>query len=121
MLAVFGIGYLSSTLGVLGVGFVIAENEPSYEIHITERLIYKETYLGNAITDYRGKRVEIYKTVSLLPFIERRILHKEYFKINIFHNHLNIDYRPELKLIYLNASEIYGERLETWADTLRLE
>ena len=118
---VFGIGYISSTFGILGVGFVLGEYDTSVETRISKNLIYKETSLGNAISDYRGKRVEIYKTISWLPIIEWRILDKEYYSVIPYLNRLNVVYLPETKTIYLNAEEISAGKIETWADTLKLK
>jgi len=121
MVVVFGIGYISSTFGILGVGFVLGEYDTSVETRISKNLIYKETSLGNAISDYRGKRVEIYKTISWLPIIEWRILDKEYYSVIPYLNRLNVVYLPETKTIYLNAEEISAGKIETWADTLKLK
>lgn len=121
MAIVFGIGYLSSTIGILGVGFVLGEYDTSSETHISKNLIYKETTLGNAISDYRGKRVEIYKTISWFPIFEWRILKKEYYNVIPYLNQLNVDYQPDTKTIYLSAKEISAGKMETWADTLKLK
>ena len=121
MVVVFGIGYISSTFGILGVGFVLGEYDTSVETRISKNLIYKETSLGNAISDYRGKRVEIYKTISWLPIIEWRILDKKYYNVIPYLNRLNVVYLPETKTIYLNAEEISAGKIETWADTLKLK
>jgi len=121
MVVIFGIGYISSTFGILGVGFVLGEYDTSFETRISKNLIYKETSLGNAISDYRGKRVEIYKTISWLPIIEWRILDKKYYNVIPYLNRLNVVYHPETKTIYLNAEEISAGKIETWADTLKLK
>ena len=121
MVIVFGIGYLSSTFGILGVGFVLGEYDTSCETRISKNLIYKETPLGNAISDYRGKRVEIYKTISWLPIIEWKILNKEYYNVIPYLNRLNVDYHPETKTIYLNVEEISAGKIENWVDTLKLK
>ena len=110
-----------STFGILGVGFVLGEYDTSCETRISKNLIYKETPLGNAISDYRGKRVEIYKTISWLPIIEWRILNKEYYNVIPYLNRLNVDYHPETKTIYLNAEEISAGKIENWVDTLKLK
>ena len=55
MVVVFGIGYISSTFGILGVGFVLGEYDTSVETRISKNLIYKETSLGNAIVT--GKQI----------------------------------------------------------------
>jgi len=123
MICIFGFGYISGTIGALGVGFVSAEYNTKIEKWLGDGLIYKETPLGNAIADYRGKRVEIYRTISWFPIIEWRIMHKEYFNFITYGNDLQVNYRPDLKMIYLSTSEYWGKEheLEIWRDTLKLE
>ena len=123
MVVVYSLGYFLGSVGALGVGFVSAEYDTNAEKWIGNGLIYKETTLGNAISDYRGKRVEIYKTISWFPIIEWRILNKEYYNIITYRNDLNVDYHSDTKTIYLSASEYWGKNheLKTWSDTLRLK
>lgn len=119
---VFGIGYLSGTVGALGVGFVVAEFDSDTEVWLGDGYIYKESSLGNAISDYRGKRVEIYKTFSWLPIIEYRSQKKEYYNIVTYCNKLNLDYKPKENKLYLSASMNWGKekQIQNWADTLIL-
>ena len=123
MVVVYSFGYILGSVGVLGIGFISAEYDTNIEKPISNGLIYKETILGNAISDYRGKRVEIFKTLPWFPIIEWRILHKEYYNFIPFRNELHVDYHPETNTIYLSASEFSGKNheLETWSDTLRLK
>jgi hypothetical protein len=122
MFFVFGSGYLSGSIGIIGVGFVVGAYDTSYEKSLGDGLIYKETPIGNAVADYRGKKVEIYKTIKWLPIIEWRILHREYYNLITYGETLNVDYRPKIKTIYLGTSENLGKdhKLETWGDTLVL-
>ena len=100
MVFTFGLGYISGTVGALGVGFVVAEYETDTEKWLGDGLIYKETSLGNAISDYRGKRVEIYKTISWFPIIEWRTYKKEYFNLITYGNKLTVDYKPTENKIF---------------------
>ncbi len=120
MVLVFGIGYLSSTIGILGVGLVLGDYETSCEKYLSKNLIYKETTLGNATSNFRGKRVEIYKTISWLPIVEWRILNKEYYNGTPNLNRLNVVYRADEKVIYLNVKEISAGKM-VWVDTLHLK
>ena len=122
MFFVFGIGYLSGTIGALGVGFVIGEFETSHETWLKNGIICKEISLGNAVADYRGKRVEIYKTISWFPIIEWRIQKKEYYNVLLYLNKLNVEYKENEKKIYLKTSAERGKdnHIEYWADTLTL-
>jgi hypothetical protein len=121
MVLVFGVGYLSGTIGVLGVSFVVGEYDTEYEEWLADGIIYKESILGNAISDHRGKKIEIYKTISWLPLIEWRTEVKEYKEyITIITTPLTIDYKPEDNKIYLSAS-IWWEHDKkqiNWTDTL---
>src|SRR5690349_3037983 len=49
---IFGLGYLSGTVGALGVGFITGESESSKVIWYDNGIIYKEKPLGNAFTDF---------------------------------------------------------------------
>ena len=121
MIFVFGIGYLSGTVGALGVGFVIEEFETSNEIWLDNGLIYKETSLGNAISDYRGKRVEIYRTIKWLPLIEWQVTSKEYFNLMVYGQPLNINYNSVNQELYLDIEKQWGDSTYYWNDTLRFE
>jgi hypothetical protein len=122
MFIVYGIGYLSGTIGALGVGFVIGEFETSNEIWLKNGIIYKECTLGNAIADYRGKRVEIYKTISWVPFIEWRTQEKEYYDVIPYLNKLSVEYKEKEKQIILSTTDerVIGKS-EFWTDTLTLK
>lgn len=124
MVLVFGVGFLSGTIGALGVSFVVGEYDTEYEEWLGDRIIYKESTLGNAVSDHRGKKVEIYKTISWLPLIEWRTDVKEYKEyITIMTTPLTIDYKPEDNRIYLSASMWWEQDKKNinWADTLSIE
>lgn len=124
MVLVFSVGYLSGTIGILGVAFVVGEYDTEYEEWLGDGIIYKESTSGNAISDHRGKKVEIYRTISWLPAIEWRTELKEYEEyIPIETTPLNINYKPEENKIYLSAS-VWSEQDKkylTWSDTLTIE
>jgi hypothetical protein len=122
MICVFGMGYISGTVGVLGIGFATNEMEPDVEKRFDDGLIYKETALGNALTDYRGKKVEVYRTIPWLPLLERRILEKDYFNVVTYLSALSVKYKPAENKIYLAASHPRGNERQVlhWADTLQL-
>jgi len=124
MALVFGVGYLSGTIGALGVGFVVGEYDTEYEEWLGDGIIYKESTLGNAVSDHRGKKVEIYKTISWLPLIEWRTQVKEYNEyVTIMTTPLGVYSNPDLNKIYLSAS-IWWEhdkKYINWSDTLTIE
>jgi hypothetical protein len=120
---VFGIGYFFASIGISGIGFIIDGYETFNEKWLGNGLIYKENGIGNALTDYRGKRVEIFKTIPWFPLIEWCIQEKEYFGILVYKNVLTIDYYPDKNEIYLSASGPVGEdrHIESWKDTLVID
>lgn len=121
MLLVFGVGYLSGTIGAVGVGFIVGEYDTEYEKWLGDGIIYKESILGNAVSDHRGKKVEIYKTISWLPLIEWRTQVSEYNEyITIMTTPLTVGYKPEKNKIYLSASMWWehDKKYINWTDTL---
>ncbi|MDI9311325.1 MAG: hypothetical protein QM535_14030 [Limnohabitans sp.] len=123
MILIFGLGYLSSTIGALGLGFVTGEYSTDTEKWFDNGIIYKEYSLGNTISDYRGKRIEIYKTIPWLPIIEWQVQHKEYYNFITSLHPLKIDYRQNENKIYLSTSTSLREEnnTKTWADTLTIK
>lgn len=121
MILVFGIGYFSATFGILGVGFILGDFDTNNEIWLNNGLIYKETSLGNAVSDYRGKRVEIYRTIKWLPILEWRIEKKEYFNVIPYLGPLTVYYKPVDKMIFLSAKDTRFEEPKYWYDTIRLK
>lgn len=123
MVIVFGLGYLSGTIGALGVGFVSAEYETDREIWLGDGFIYKESSLGNAVSDYRGKRVEIYKTLRWLPILEWPIKDTSYYNVITYLNPLKVEYKPNEKKVCLSTSmhSLKDERPYFWTDTLNLK
>jgi len=71
-------GYLFATIGVLGVFFVFGEQEPIRTVDINKKYYYREFGFGNATTSWGGTRIEIYESLFLLPFLEKRILQKDF-------------------------------------------
>ncbi|WP_293306139.1 hypothetical protein [Pedobacter sp. UBA5917] len=123
MTGVFGIGYLSGTLGILGVGFIVADFETDTEKKWSDGIIYRERSIGNAISDYRGTRIEIYKTVAWLPVFEYRITQKEYYNVIAYPNEIKVNYEPNKHIIHLSANIVSvndGGR-EKWSDSIKLK
>jgi hypothetical protein len=118
---IFGLNYLSSTIGALGVGFALNNWEPRQEICLGDQLKYKEIPLGMATDDYRGKRIEIYKQVWILP-LERKILTKEYInEAPGYIKKLEINYNIESKELYLfGADTMRNEEIVYWYDTINI-
>jgi hypothetical protein len=121
--AVFSVGYLVGSVGVLGVVFVVGNYAVDSQQWLPNGLIYKESILGNAVSDYRGRKVEIYKTIPWIPIIEWRIKEKEYRNIITYQKKLDVRYSQTTNEIYLSTSMEFGEGIhpEYWSDTLKLE
>jgi hypothetical protein len=121
---IFSIGYFSGTLGALGVGFIVGEYDTEYEKWLIDGIIYKESTLGNAVSDHRGKKVEIYRTISWLPLIEWRTDIRKYNQyITIMTTPLTIDYKPKDNIILLSASMWWehDKKNINWADTITIK
>lgn len=121
MFIVFGIGYLSGSIGALGVGFVTAEHDYDYKKWFDNGLIYKEYSLGNAISDYRGKRIDINRTFKYFPIIEWRIESKKYFNLAVYGQPLNVNYNVEQKEFILSAKRQWSDSTFHWNDTIRIK
>jgi len=121
MLVVFGFSYFISTVGILGVGFAIAKFETDKETWFDHGLIYKELSLGNALTDFRGKRVEIYRTLKWFPLIEWQIATKEYYNSMVYSKPLNAHYDETNEEFYLEVEKQWRDSTYYWNDTIRLK
>lgn len=119
---VFTAGYVTGTLGALGVGAVTSELDTDREVWLNDGLIYKEYSLGNATSDYRAKKVEIYQTIPWFPIVEWRIDHKVYDEWRIHTAPLKVDYKAAEKKLLLSASVSIRSDLPPfqWTDTLQL-
>ncbi len=121
MLLVFGFGYFSSTVGIIGVGFVVSEYDTDREIWFDDGLIYKELNLGNALSDFRGARIEINRTITWFPVIEWRVTAKEYSSSMVYSKPLNVRYDAPKEEFYLDVEKQWRDSIYSWNDTIRLE
>lgn len=102
---IYGVGFTYGSAGAVVIGFVISDYETKKEEWFDGGIIYKEFLVGNVIAQVRGRRVEIYKTLSWLPIIEWRKQKKEYFNfVTVFHE-FTINYEPNKQIIYLSIGE----------------
>jgi hypothetical protein len=72
MILVFFSGYFLSTAGILGLGLILNNWEGKEKRSLPGNRLYMETQQGNATTDFRYKKVEVYKPLPLLPFLAVR-------------------------------------------------
>lgn len=109
MIALFGAGYLLSTIGILGLGFILGDIDADRSIPLTNSLTYKQYNRGNAISDYRNVEVSVRKTYKWLPFLESEVFTKTY----------NVYFIPEAKATDLGKNEIYGYNFKVYYDKPR--
>ena len=78
MIHIFAAGYILSTVGLLGLGFITEEYQPTKSLRINSSTLYKEYTIGNAISSTRGINVCLYRNYYWFPFFERQFFEKEY-------------------------------------------
>lgn len=121
MALIFGLGYFLGSVGILGIGLGIGDYQTDAETWYDNGFIYKETSLGNAIADYRGKRVEISKTIPWLPILEWEVKTKKYFGRAVYKNRLEVEFNSNKKEFYLSTIDQFKDSTEFWTDTLKIE
>jgi len=121
MALIFGLGYFLGSVGILGIGLGIGDYQTDSETWYDNGFIYKETSLGNAIADYRGKRVEISNTIPWLPILEWEVETKEYFGRAVYKNRLEVEFNSDKKEFYLSTIDQFIDSTEFWTDTLKIE
>lgn len=91
MIAVFGLGYITATIGILGLGFVIGDIEPDRVISLNDGILYRQYNQGNAISDYRNIEIVISKKIKFLPFLAHDIFSKHYAEEFHYSNTVNLE------------------------------
>lgn len=119
---IFGYGYMNGSVGFLGIAFRMAEYEHNGKIPLADNLSYTESTLGNATSDYRGKRIEIYENPSSLPFLEHMVAEKTYTDIVQFSTPAQATFlSEEKKVVFSIPRKGKGKyKLKGWSDTLDL-
>lgn len=123
-LSIFGMGYVFSTAGFLAIGFMVEAHVPTDIRTIDTNLVYKEIPYGNAVSDFRLKRVELTRTLPVLPVLEWSILEKVYDASDeLMAPPFGVYYNQQRQQVCLSASHLSDEthRVETWSDTLDVE
>lgn len=118
MIPIFGLGYLLSTVGILGLAFMVSDYDPTRRIELSNNLEYRETSIGNAISARRGRRCEVFEKMSWFPLIERRIVSKEN---NLFYrDSIQVQYDKKSQQVYLKMRYRELKQYKNWKDTLYL-
>lgn len=121
LVILFFLCFLSGSVGILGMGFVTAEYETDEELWLEDGIIFKELYLGNALSNHRIKRLEINKTIPWFPIIEWRLVTKEYNNFAIFADPLTVNYDKQNKQLFLSLEKPWRDTTYYWADTILIE
>lgn len=118
---VFGIGYLAATLGFLFVLLVSFDLDTDQRKWLTEDLIYKERNIGQGPDpSVRLKKIEVYKTVSLFPFLAYRIESKTYDEWHLpLKQNLDVSFSDKNQTLYL-ASVVNGYKVFSFSDSINL-
>lgn len=120
-IAIFGFGYLSATIGFLFVLLVSFEFDTDQRKWLTDDLIYYEQNIGQGFDpSVKLKKVEIYKTVSLIPIFAYRIKAKTYDDWDLhLKQYLDVSYSDKEQILYLK-SIVIGFKVFNFADTINL-
>ncbi len=113
------LGYVLSTIGAIGLGFIVSGETANEEAFLQERYNYRQIPLGNAVADHRGATVVLSRKLPLLP-IEYVVLERTYvdnFSLYLpLRREVNIDIPNRVLLICAEPDSI--RHLVPWADTL---
>jgi|GEM_PF-1855168 len=123
MLATFGFGYFTGSVGLLGIAVTMGDYEHHGKIMIDTNLYYTESTLGNADSEIRGKRIAVFKNYEAAPFLERKVFEKSYTDIVQFSRPVKVKYDEAESTLYLSipAERKKKYRLKGWADTIQLD
>jgi len=120
-LTVFGIGYLAATLAFFFVLLASFDLDTDQRKWLTDDLIYKERNIGQGPDpSVRLKKIEVYKTVSLLPILAYRIEYKTYNEWHLpLKQNLDVSFSDKNQTLYL-TSVVNGYKVFNFADTINL-
>ena len=101
------IGYVVATVGFVGIILISANLVPEKTVKINDKLYFREYSYGNATSSEGGKEIEIYKRVTTLPFIEKRILKQRMsdLRFNVDSLKINLDETDEQYKIRIHSND----------------
>ncbi len=119
--AIFGIGYLAATIGFFFVLLASIDLDTDQRKWLTDDLIYKERNIGRGPDpSVRLKKIEVYKTVGLLPLLAYRIEAKTYDEWDLpLKQNLDVSFSDKDQTLYL-TSVVNGYKVFNFADTISL-
>lgn len=118
---IFGVGYFAATFGFLFVSLASSALETGQRKWLTDNLIYKERNIGlGPSPSVRLKKIEIYRTVDILPLLACRIEAKTYDEwVLPLKQNLEVSFSEKYQTLYL-ASVVKGYKVFHFADTIKL-
>lgn len=81
LIGILVIGYVSGSVGLLGVGLILNDFKVDRTIYLTNDLAFKQYDLGSAPGNYRGIKVSIVKRPIWLPGLEYEVFNKKYDRV----------------------------------------
>jgi len=115
------IGYMLSTVGILGLAFIVGDYETIDIQKLENGIICKKTSYGNVTVDSSGTWIQIYKTITWLPIIEWQIAEKEYKNEIIPHYKASYSVTKNEVNFYSSEWNKYKNGREVWTDTISLK
>lgn len=122
MILTFSFGFFAGSVGLLGVAFALGEYTPNSTIRLDQDFVYQEYHLGNALTDYRGKRIKVSKKLPIVRFLQKKVFEKEYYDIDAYMNPMKVQYDKEEKSLTLSpiADKFKNDSKYKWPDIIWL-
>lgn len=119
--AIFGFGYLAATIGFFFVLFASFDLDTDQRKWLTADLVYKEQNIGQGPDpSVRLKKIEVYKTVGLLPLLAYRIEAKTYDEWYLpLKQNLDVCFSDKNQTLYLKCV-VNGYKVFNFADTISL-
>lgn len=108
------LGLLLSTVGILGLGLAVGEIEPDSRQSLGPALTAQTYKLGNAIADYRGRRVAVFRPLPLIPVLQRPVADTSYYSLLPYVSEPTLRYRPEagdLVIRALRGSSVFADTI----------
>lgn len=105
---------LITTIGFLGLAFVIGDFEIEYQKNLKNGYVYRVQTQGNATSDYRLKEVSISNRVSLIPFLLKEKDRKIYDDLDVVFTKFILDQSNNSFLdlrVYKSDTVIWSDRL----------
>ncbi len=121
MILLFGVGYGGSSHAMIAIAIRTVEYDGKNEQWLENGYICKEFILGNALTDYRGKRLVVSQTLPWFPILEREITSNEYFDLAVYLSPISVEYDSDRNTFLMEAQAKWGAETLQWTDSLQVK